>query len=1208
MIIENLFAKPVRREINGVIKADQMDAESIWQELDEYVVTRELDEHFRHFLDAYLAGGRDRGDAPDASKNGVWISGFFGSGKSHFLKILSYILENTTVTVGGRTRQAIDFFDGKIQDPMLAADMQRAVGINTQTILFNVDSKADSQDERVILGVFLRVLNEKLGYCADHTHIAHLERYLASKGKLQVFHDAFENETGSKWVDERDAYQFHIDATMTALSAAVNLSSGDADRWFEKFQADFKPTIENFAKWVAEYLDASGIDRLVFLADEIGAFIGTDSKLMLNLQTIVENLGTVCGGRAWVLVTSQADMDTILGELRSTAANDFSKIQGRFKTRLSLSGAHANEVIQKRLLAKTTEATADLKTLFGTKADILRNQVSFRETGMTFKAYAGDEDFAAVYPFVPYQFQLVQKVFDASRLHGATGAHLAKGERSMLDAFRTAVLTVADDETGRLVPFHYFYPAIESFLEDIVRRAIKGVESNESLEAFDADLLKTLFLIRYIDEIKGNVDNLVTLFIDKIDADRLAIKRKIEDSLQRLEGQTLVNRNGENYYFLTNEERDISREISKIENTGAEETKLLNSIVFEEVLRNLTRGKFRHKATGNDFDINRLTDGAPFSSRIDGSLTFNVITPLSDEYGDYGDAAATLKSTDNDGQVILVLGNEKDLAREVKRYLQTEKLALRKLDGSQPQSVTVIIRDQQTENSERRERIKIVLDRLVRESKIYIAGQHVENSGGSAQAIADDALDYLVDNTFKKLDLLTHRSEDPRREIPAALRETLDEGLDLKGGDHNSGAITEVREYIKLMQASSKQVVLFELAAGRFARRPFGWNEWETVLLVARLISLGELSLAVDGHTLQREKIWDAIDGPNKWRRVTVHVRKTVDRDVLQKVRELGRTMFSKVGPDNEDGLAKELRELLAEWSVNLKGWLQLADTGSYPGKSEIADANGVIRKALAIEDASEFLSHLYDNKADLLDIADDYADVQGFYTNQKKPWDDMRSALDRFKANDAELRKDDAATVALDRIAAILAMPEPYGSIREGAALTSKIDEVNTTLVTSRRDHAFQQVDERISLVQAELNRHHLSGDFSNRALRPLQNIRKQIAAQESIAHIYQLQNQAKEAYDEAFDLVELEGAQIRKPPAPTPPTPGMSEPAGPAPRLVDTRIAPMVKKRSILRTADLLKAGEFIETAAEAEKFLKALEDRLLAALKNNERVEIR
>ena len=94
MQIRELFVKKVDRPINGVIKADQRDRDSIWQELDEYVVTKQITEYLRRFFDAYLAGFDRPNDPVIASHMGVWVSGFFGSGKSHFIKILSYLLEN----------------------------------------------------------------------------------------------------------------------------------------------------------------------------------------------------------------------------------------------------------------------------------------------------------------------------------------------------------------------------------------------------------------------------------------------------------------------------------------------------------------------------------------------------------------------------------------------------------------------------------------------------------------------------------------------------------------------------------------------------------------------------------------------------------------------------------------------------------------------------------------------------------------------------------------------------------------------------------------------------------------------------------------------------------------------------------------------------------------------------------------------------------
>src|SRR5690606_20225316 len=159
-----------------------------------------------------------------------------------------------------------------------------------------------------------------------------------------------------------------------------------------------------------------------------------------------ENLGTVCGGRAWVIVTSQEDIDAVIGEVRASKANDFSKIQGRFKTRLSLSSGNVDEVIQRRILAIAPSASDELRGIYMVNEYSLRHQLSLTNTGRTFNAFTDEVILAAVYPYCHYQFQLVQRIFESLRKHGATGLHLARGERSLLDAFQKAEQAVGDRE------------------------------------------------------------------------------------------------------------------------------------------------------------------------------------------------------------------------------------------------------------------------------------------------------------------------------------------------------------------------------------------------------------------------------------------------------------------------------------------------------------------------------------------------------------------------------------------------------------------------------------------------------------------------------------------------------------------------------------------------------------------------------------------
>ena len=203
MKIADLFDKDIRREINGVIKVAQQDEANLEQELSEYVVTRELDKHFHHFFERYTMAL----DQP-TDKMGVWISGFFGSGKSHFLKILSYLLENRQV----KGMNAVDYFDeSRVNDPMLRGNINRSAKISADVILFNIDSKADSTSKNqkdAIVKVFQKVFDEHLGYFGSVPATAEFERTLDGRGQYAAFKQAFEAASGKAWVACRDAWPF----------------------------------------------------------------------------------------------------------------------------------------------------------------------------------------------------------------------------------------------------------------------------------------------------------------------------------------------------------------------------------------------------------------------------------------------------------------------------------------------------------------------------------------------------------------------------------------------------------------------------------------------------------------------------------------------------------------------------------------------------------------------------------------------------------------------------------------------------------------------------------------------------------------------------------------------------------------------------------------------------------------------------------------
>ena len=494
MLIKDMFRKKIDREIQGVIIVGQGEDTNVSQELEEYVVTRELQKHFADFFSAYKKG--ITGQTP---KMGVWISGFFGSGKSHFLKILSYLLENRQVG----EKYALDYFieDNKIVDPMVLADMKLAAETPTDAILFNIDSKSDTngkQDKDAIVKVFLKVFNEMQGFCGSMPYLADLERRLTEEGRFEEFKYTFEEEYGETWENSRQDFDFIQDAVVDVLADMGFMSEDAARNWCEKATTEYQISIEDFARRVHTYIEQKGKNHhVVFLVDEIGQYIGEDSRLMLNLQTVTEELGKECKGKAWVIVTSQQDIDSIT----KVKGNDFSKIQGRFDTRLSLSSANVDAVIKKRILDKTDVAAQSLRLLYGQKATIIKNLIMFND-GVEKKLYANEEDFEEVYPFVPYQFNLLASVLTSIRTHGASGKHLSEGERSMLALFKESAMSLMNEETGAIVPFHCFYDALENFLDHSHRGVIIRAYDNNQINpehktsnVFAINVLKTLFMI-----------------------------------------------------------------------------------------------------------------------------------------------------------------------------------------------------------------------------------------------------------------------------------------------------------------------------------------------------------------------------------------------------------------------------------------------------------------------------------------------------------------------------------------------------------------------------------------------------------------------------------------------------------------------------------------------------------------------------------------
>lgn len=1069
MLIKEMFEKEIDRDIQGVIIVGQSEAENVAQELDEYVVTKELQKHFADFFSAYK-----KGIVGTTPKMGVWISGFFGSGKSHFLKILSYLLANKTVG----DRKAIDYFvdDKKIVDQMVLADMKLAADTDTDVVLFNIDSKSDSnskQNKDAIVNVFLKVFNEMQGFCGAMPFLADLERKLTEEGRYNEFKQKFEEVYGEVWEDSRQDFDFIQDDVVEVLTGMDFMSEAAARNWCEKAAEPYQISIEDFAKRVKAYIDRKGNNHhVVFLVDEIGQYIGEDSKLMLNLQTVTEELGKECMGKAWVIVTSQQDIDSVT----KVKGNDFSKIQGRFDTRLSLSSANVDEVIKKRILEKKETPAQTLRLLYGQKTTIIKNLITFND-GVEKKLYADENDFACVYPFVPYQFNLLASVLTSIRTHGASGKHLSEGERSMLAMFKESAMEYKECEVGTIIPFHAFYDALENFLDHSHRGVIIRAYENDMInpehkeKVFAVDVLKVLFMIKYVDKVVvANIDNITSLMASNIDDDRIALKEKVEDALKVLMRQNLVQKNGDIYVFLTDEEQEINREIESQSVEMAEIINKVSEMIFEDIF---TDKKYKYPAFNGrySFNFNQIVDDRPYKSTQNFDIGVRILTPASD----YGTDETTLRMVSGQGrEVLVVLPDDRAFMDEIQRYLKIEKF-LRLNTSSALSKYESIKEAKRLEMRERNANAKLFLTESLKDAVIYVNGDRAQISAKEVSARISEALGRLVKTVYHKLDYIdAAMGEDDIRKL---LKTSNQITLNLEGGtEPNIHALDDVLQYIA---GNSRMHVKTSMKSikDRFMKAPYGFVEDDVQWLVAKLFKRGDLSFSVNGAsvTMMNKDVEEIINYITKKafvEKLMMEERVRVADKDKKVVRDVLKELFHTSSPsDDEDAVMNFFISFVNKLITELRVMKKDYEKAKYPGLKVIEEGIRIMSDIVQIQSPVEFFQTVSKKQDDLLDFAEDYEPIKAFFAGEQKGiFDKALLYLDKYDDSktyivDAELEN------VVDAIRTIVKKDKPFADIPKLPELLKQFTDVYSKVLDEQLAPVLASVSESRNRVFEVLN-----------------------------------------------------------------------------------------------------------------------------------------
>ena len=1075
MLMKEMFEKEIDRDIQGVIIVGQSEAENVAQELDEYVVTKELQKHFADFFFAYK-----KGIVGTTPKMGVWISGFFGSGKSHFLKILSYLLANKSVG----DKKAIDYFaddsltEGKpkIVDRIVLADMKLAADTDTDVVLFNIDSKSDSnskQNKDAIVNVFLKVFNEMQGFCGAMPFLADLERKLTEEGQYNEFKQKFEEVYGEAWEDSRQDFDFIQDDVVEVLTGMDFMSEAAARNWCEKAAEPYQISIEDFAKRVKAYIDRKGNNHhVVFLVDEIGQYIGEDSKLMLNLQTVTEELGKECMGKAWVIVTSQQDIDSVT----KVKGNDFSKIQGRFDTRLSLSSANVDEVIKKRILEKKETPAQTLRLLYGQKATIIKNLITFND-GVEKKLYADENDFACVYPFVPYQFNLLASVLTSIRTHGASGKHLSEGERSMLAMFKESAMEYKECEVGTIIPFYAFYDALENFLDHSHRGVIIRAYENDMInpehkeKVFAVDVLKVLFMIKYVDKVVvANIDNITSLMAEGIDDDRISLKGKVEDALKVLMRQNLVQKNGDIYVFLTDEEQEINREIESQSVEMAEIINKVSEMIYEDIF---TDKKYKYPAFNGRyaFNFNQIVDDRPYKPTQNFDVGVRILTPASD----YGTDETTLRMVSGQGrEVLVVLPDDRAFMDEIQRYLKIEKF-LRLNTSSALSKYESIKEAKRLEMRERNANAKLFLTESLKDAIIYVNGDRAQINVKEVSARINEALGRLVKTVYHKLNYIdAAMGED---EIRKLLKTSNQLTLNLEGGtEPNIHALDDVLQYVA---GNSRMHVKTSMKSikDRFMKAPYGFVEDDVQWLVAKLFKRGELSFFVNGAsvTMMNKDVEEIINYITKKafvEKLMMEERVRVQDKDKKVVRDVLKELFHTSSPsDDEDAVMNYFISFANKLITELRVMKKDYDRAKYPGLKVIEEGIRIMSDIVQTQFPVEFFQTVSKRQDDLLDFAEDYEPIKAFFTGEQKGIFD-KSLLYLEKYDDSKTYIVDAELEnVVDAVRTIVKKDKPFADIPKLPELLKQFTDAYTKVLDEQLAPVLDAISESQKRVFEVLN-----------------------------------------------------------------------------------------------------------------------------------------
>ena len=1072
MKLEKIYAKDINREVNPAVNASNLSQQTVAIEIGEYVFTDDIINNLYEVLSAI----KDR----TYSHNGMWISGYFGSGKSHFLKYIKYCLDpRFSALAMERFNQAV-----KERDQFNAPESHSNVTVAEATelaswlhsakvdaILFNIGSVHNVQGahDRVFIDVFWNEFNRMRGYNSVNLALAqYFEKVLDEKGKFDEFKDRIA-EMGFNWDEECISLATtELDLVLETGKELVPTLTTDVIR--EKIATDtINLSVETFVAELKSHITRQGDNyRIVFLADEISQFIDNRAGLLLQLQQIVSDINLPCEGKAWVACTAQQDLSEIVSSCQiNQTSDDYGKIMGRFQVQVSLKGTSTEYITQRRILEKTADASLALSNLYAQKKNAIEAQFNL-PTG--YRIFADADDFINYYPFVPYQFTLMGNIFDSFVAIEFVNREVKGNERSIIKVTHSTAKDTKEQEVGDFISFDQFYNAM--FSQGLSNKGTKAVAPAENVARvyqkpdFAMRVVHVLFMLCYMSEqhrmaFSASADNITTLLMQDIDCQKLTLKNDVQNVLDFLIANNIIRKETrgtiEVYSFYTEDEREVASTI-KSQTVDADSRATVITNIYKEYLAPSNRENY----CNTSFNVAvSIMDKMLYGGSADIKVNF-VFESQVDDVNQYA------FTNGRDGLIFYMADlyrESGDLKNIFHWYCQVEKY-LRIQTQSETRSRTNAEFRAQA-NALYRDKILPRFREMFDKCVIISDGNIVETITIKGKERYRAAVQRHLGDVYPSASLVTSSVFPTTTD---ALRQKINRPIDA----NEYGPLNPINEAEKAVKnyidrQGGVDVVLTDVVA-TFQKRPYGWSDLATIYVVNELVRRRIYEYAYNNNTNVDRGVVAAniVREKNKF---TIKPARAISQELVNSFVVAWKDIFNvQTVPGGTDAIEiyNACKDMLTQKMRNEQQLL--SDISAYPFAETLQKVVAKLTEWQAVRDYATFFNKVVADREEAKALMDEGKRVREFCDDQLNAYKECCQFARDNEANWEDL--DSEAKAAAEEFKKILTDKMPMNSMpayrQKLRLLRAKLDEVKNRLRDEIRT-AFLETEQQIVNFAAE-------------------------------------------------------------------------------------------------------------------------------------------